>query len=81
MTGNKEYHLDLNDKVRLEPGATFRCHGERGKIYRFLYVFIPDDGDPWVECFGGAASKPKARSFYLDRINPDSVKRPRRKAE
>jgi len=79
-TWKKAYTYELPGGKVLEPGMEFKLYGERGKTYRFIAVVTnPDVPSTWIDCFGGASSHPKSRSVHPEKINPDSVKRPRKK--
>lgn len=75
------YEHTFPDGKRLEVGWTFRCHGEKGKTYRYIKTVTNAEGDTWIECFGGSHQREQSRAFYPDRINTSSIKPPKRRAE
>ncbi len=72
---------ELSKDVLLETGVTFRCIGERGRTYKFVKAVTNGAGETWIDCFGGASGYGQSRSVSPDRINPASVKRPKKKVE
>jgi len=75
-----EYEYELPDGTKLEVGLTFKCFGEKGKTYRFIKaVTNPNIPSTWIDCFGGSHSKQQSRSLDPERINPASVKRPKKR--
>lgn len=72
-----DYECTLDDGTRLEPGIEFSLEGERGKRYRFIKLVTNDDGDQWVDCFGGTSGHQQSRSVFLHKIKPSSVRKPK----
>lgn len=78
------YEATLSDGTPLEVGTQFALKGEAGKSYRFIRLITNEKGDTWVDCFGGGNGRKAlhcSRSILLDRIRPNSIKRPKRTVE
>ncbi len=73
-----DYTCTLPNGTSLEPGMEFSLEGERGKKYRFIKLVTNDNGEQWVDCFGGTSGHQQSRSVFLHRIKASSVRRPKR---
>ena len=59
-------------------GGTFKCKGERGKTYKFTRLITTEEGEVWVDCYGGSSGREQCRSIHLDSIDPKSIKKPKK---
>jgi len=81
-TWTNDYTYTLSNGTILEPGMVFKCFNEKGKTYRFIKaVTNPNQGTTWIDCFGGSHGREQSRAISPERVNPSSIKKPKRKAE
>lgn len=72
-----EYECTLPNGTRLEPGIEFALKGERGKKYRFIKLVTNENGEQWIDCFGGTTNHQQSRSVFMDRVKLDSIRKPK----
>lgn len=51
----------------VNPGTELSVQGERGR-YRFVAHTMNEQGDEWIDCYGGPAGYASWRSFAPERI-------------
>ena len=75
------YTHEFPDGKTLEVGQEFRLLREKGKRYSYLRTVTTSDGETWIDCFGGAYSKPKSRSIHPELVNTAEIRKPKVRAK